>query len=214
MTPAASAAAMTARDALGPQLRGRPTRSSPAQAARELGDRSAGLGQAAPSPRAPRRSRAIAAGAVDQPAQALVVRSGRTTRRRPACRRRSAGCTSAFVSATFWWISLLANRVSAASLGRDERLGLGGAGAVRQRERPARRGASAVRGGSLVMRRRSASRAHHLPTPDLDVAEARARARRGRRGRSGRARPCRSSACRASRSSRSSPTASHERQNS
>ena len=80
-----------------------------------------------------------------------------TPTRLPSTKRR---LTVVFDSATFWWIWLLAKRVSCSCLPSDERLGLGRARL--RRERRAR--GAAMASGSLLSRSPSP-----LADPDLDV---------------------------------------------
>ena len=121
--------------------------------------------------------RAIAAARLGEAPQPLVVERfvDATPTRLPIANRR---LTSPFVSATFWWISLFANRVSCALVGRDEGLDLGGA--LRREAEDALgeaecRPASAVR---LVATPRSPLADAHLdvpePGPGAGVADDRA----------------------------------------
>ena len=123
-----------------------------------------------------------------RPDEATPTRLPTTTRR----------LIATLVSATFWWIWLLAKRVSAASSADDQGLRLGRAvahrhaegalGEVRVRPWPDRRSPAKRRRRLTTCRPRPGRRGTARP------------GRRGRRGRSGPARPCRSWACRASRS--------------
>ena len=130
-------------------------------------------------------------GRLDDGGRVLHHRIARWRPPRSAGRRRSAGSGGHLDSATFWWISLLAKRVRAASSAWMTTSACDApAAAARSRTcsrelEPTRR----RRFGSLTICRRPPGRCGTGP-----------RARRGRRGRSGRARPCRSWACRASRS--------------
>ena len=192
-------------DALGSQLRASPRRCRPT---RPRGISVIGVGSGRPAQSS--SSARVAGdrrGPLGQRAQALVVEPVGATRPRPACPIATRRFRLPFVSATFWWISLLANRVSCGSLVGDERLRLGRAGRRRRARRPL--------GDRERLDRRVVAR-HRLTTcrPRPGRRGTGPPSRHGRRGRPGRARPCRSSASRASRSSTSSPTASSERQNS
>ena len=112
-----------------------------------------------PSPRAPRRWPRSPRLARPGRRDALVVRPARWRRRRPGGRRRSGGSRGPRRSATFWWISLLANRVSADSPRDDERLGLGRAGCLGRAGRPRSASRRAAPG------RRRSRLAAHATTP-------------------------------------------------
>ena len=181
-------------DRLGPEFRaglgGRPA----VGGRRRRGSRSGPGGR--PSRRAPRRpgrSRRRSRPAGGGPPR----RSDPTTRPRPACRSTTRRLIEMLVSATFWWISLLAKRVSAESSAGDEGLGLGHA--LAQRIGQCRLGEAQRVLGAVVVHRLPPAPTTCRPRPGRR-GNARP-ARRARRGRSGRARPCRSSASRASRSS-------------
>ena len=202
ITPAASAAAMTARtpsarnSGVAPAVPRRPADGRSDRRRRRLPARAGPPSPRAPrsSGRSPRRGGRASAGPRRRPCPVET-----TAIRRPTTWRR---LTVRLRSATFWWISLLANRVSARVAGRDEDLGLRGADSQRptedvlgERERRlgilgARRAAPTVRVASLTTCR--------LPPGRCGSARP---ARHARRARSATARPCRSSACRASRSS-------------
>ena len=112
MTPGVVGRGDDRADRLGPELRASPRRSAGCRRPRRRGPRSGRAGR--PSRRAPRRPgrwrrRARPGGAGPR------RRSGRgdaTPTRLPTTNRR---LTATLVSATFWWISLLAKRVSAES---------------------------------------------------------------------------------------------------
>ena len=116
-----------------------------------------------------------------------------TPTRLPTTNRRF---TTTLVSATFWWIWLLANRVSAASSAMTRASASVAPSRSAWRDGRSRR-AAARRGRG---RRSSAPRAHHLPTPTWTFRNRAPGTRVADVARPGRARPCRSWACRASRS--------------
>ena len=207
MTPGVVGRADDRADRLGAEFRASPRR-SPGCRRRATSRISVGPGRP-PQSSSSSTTRAIAAAfsASRRRPSASVRPDDATPTRLPTTTRR---LIVTLVSATFWWISLLANRVSAESSAGDEGLGLGHALAQRIGQRGLGEGERVA--GSVVVHRRPPAPTTCRPRPGRR-GTARP-GRRGRRGRSGRARPCRSSASRASRSSDSSPTASHERQNS
>ena len=189
VTPASSAAAMTARA---------PAARSSGPAAAVPSDHAAASGDTTPASGSPAQSSSSSTLRVIAAARSTSARrpsaSERpllaTPTRRPCTNRR---LTKTSVLATFWWISLLANRVSALSVVTTSASASPAPAASASRSvSSARRSAAS---GSPAAARPPAVVCETLtPSPPRARCGSEPRRRRGPRDPPGRARPCRSSA--------------------